>query len=94
LDLPYEVAAALTELASTSGLSVEEYLRRIVEQRLAERPLVETDAQDVSGMVLETGCSSMALAPRCPMPLSTALFTGLAKSVPNILPATCLDAIL
>ena len=55
LDLPYEVAAALTELASTSGLSVEEYLRRIVEQRLAERPLVETDAQDVSGMVLEDG---------------------------------------
>ena len=54
LDLRPEVAAALQALASAKGLSVEEYLERLVQKEL---PLQQEEAtgSKASGMVWENG---------------------------------------
>jgi hypothetical protein len=54
LDLKPEIAAALEALASTQGLSVEDYLEQLVEREL---PLKLEDAarSQGSGMVWENG---------------------------------------
>ena len=54
LDVKPEIAAALEALASAKGLSVEEYLERLVEKEL---PLEQEGAHpsEASGMVWESG---------------------------------------
>jgi len=54
LDVKPEIAAALEALASAQGLSVEDYLQRLVEKEL---PLKAEDAarSEDSGMVWENG---------------------------------------
>ncbi len=54
LDVKPEIAAALEALASSHGLSVEEYLERLVEKEL---PLGPEDAPrpEGSGMIWENG---------------------------------------
>jgi hypothetical protein len=54
LDLKPEIAAALEALASAQGLSVEDYLARLVEKELPLKP--ENGAHsEGSGMVWEDG---------------------------------------
>ncbi len=54
LDLKPEIAAALEALASTQGLSVEDYVEQLVERELPLKP--ENAAQlEGSGMVWENG---------------------------------------
>jgi hypothetical protein len=54
LDVKAEVAAALEALASAQGLSVEQYLERLVQKEL---PLQgeDTAGSETSGMVPESG---------------------------------------
>jgi hypothetical protein len=54
LDLKPEIAAALEALASAQGLSVEEYLERLVEKELPLR-LEDATPSESSGMVRENG---------------------------------------
>jgi hypothetical protein len=54
LDLKPEIAAALETLASAQGLSVEDYLERLVEKELPLKP-EDASRQEGSGMVWENG---------------------------------------
>jgi len=55
LNLTPDIATGLTTLAAARALSVEEYLRGIVEHELATTQADETLAEGGSGMVLENG---------------------------------------
>ena len=55
LNLTSNIAAGLTAIAAARGLSVEEYLRGIVEHELAATHADEIPAEEGSGMVLENG---------------------------------------
>jgi hypothetical protein len=54
LDLKPEIAAALEALASSYGLSVEDYLEQLVEKELPFKPEADTRSEG-SGMVWENG---------------------------------------
>jgi hypothetical protein len=54
LDVKPEIAAALEALASTKGLSVEDYLQQLVEKELPLKPEDGTRSEG-SGMVRENG---------------------------------------
>lgn len=55
LNLTSEIAAGLTTIAAVRGLSVEQYLRQIVEHELAAAQADELPRNEGSGMVLENG---------------------------------------
>jgi hypothetical protein len=54
LDLRPEIAQGLETLASAQGLSVEDYLQRLVVRELPAT-MVDVPASSMSGMVLENG---------------------------------------
>ena len=55
LNLTSDIAAGLTTIAAARGLSVEDYLRQIVEDELATAQADEIPGKEGSGMVLENG---------------------------------------